>query len=264
MTRYLSPDSSEPSRRNSEAHRTYSGIDSSSKPMNSVTRFWAETSTAIPSTLNSSSEWYSPCPASRGAARAPRQQHGGDRRRRRRSGRGSAPGRRSRSAPEMIDAWWSKRDDLERRSRAPSVDDRQQRHDPLAHDRASAAARRAARPARRRRATTNGDSAGPVDVRALDGAGVAASERHGRSSAAVDAAYATSRPAAADLRLAAVSVCAGAIVALTVGSERLQHELRIEREHEDHGDERHDRDRLARARSRASRPAARRGCASRR
>ena len=45
----------------------YSGIESSSKPMNSVTRFCAETSTAIPSTLNSSSEWYSPWPALDGA-----------------------------------------------------------------------------------------------------------------------------------------------------------------------------------------------------
>ena len=31
----------------------YSGIDSSSKPRNSDTRFWAETSTAMPITLNS-------------------------------------------------------------------------------------------------------------------------------------------------------------------------------------------------------------------
>ncbi len=35
--------------------------------MNSVTSSCAETRIAIPSTLNSSSEWYSPCPASRGA-----------------------------------------------------------------------------------------------------------------------------------------------------------------------------------------------------
>ena len=54
-TRYFSPDSSEPSRRVSDAHRMYSGIDSSSIPRNSVTRFWAETNIAIPSTLNRSS-----------------------------------------------------------------------------------------------------------------------------------------------------------------------------------------------------------------
>ena len=39
MIRYLRPDSSERSRRSSVAHSTYSGIDSSSKPRNSVTRF---------------------------------------------------------------------------------------------------------------------------------------------------------------------------------------------------------------------------------
>ena len=45
----------------------YSGIDSSSIPRNSETRFWADTNTAIPSTLNRSNAKYSPCPDSRGA-----------------------------------------------------------------------------------------------------------------------------------------------------------------------------------------------------
>ena len=39
MIRYLSPDSSDVARRISVAHMTYSGMESSSKPMNSVTRF---------------------------------------------------------------------------------------------------------------------------------------------------------------------------------------------------------------------------------
>ena len=68
MIRYLRPDSSECSRRSSVAHSTYSGIDSSSKPMNSITRFVAPASTTMPSTETSNSAWYSPCPASAAAS----------------------------------------------------------------------------------------------------------------------------------------------------------------------------------------------------
>ena len=46
--RYFRPDSSDVERRISVAHSTYSGIDSSSSPRNSVTRFWAATSTNMP------------------------------------------------------------------------------------------------------------------------------------------------------------------------------------------------------------------------
>ena len=48
MIRYLSPDSSDVARRISVAHSTYSGIDSSSSPRNSDTRFVAATSTNMP------------------------------------------------------------------------------------------------------------------------------------------------------------------------------------------------------------------------
>src|SRR3954451_11173135 len=68
MIRYFSPDSSECSRRMWVAHSTYSGIDSSSKPMNSTTLSLAATSTTMPSTDISSSEKNSPSPASRAAS----------------------------------------------------------------------------------------------------------------------------------------------------------------------------------------------------
>ena len=55
MMRYLRPDSSEVERRISVAHRTYSGIDSSSSPRNSATRFCAATNTNIPAAEVSSS-----------------------------------------------------------------------------------------------------------------------------------------------------------------------------------------------------------------
>ena len=67
MIRYLSPDSSEEARCISVAQSTYSGIESSSMPMNSVTRFCAATRIAMPAIDASSSEWYSPCADSRGA-----------------------------------------------------------------------------------------------------------------------------------------------------------------------------------------------------
>jgi hypothetical protein len=64
MIRYLSPDSSECSRRMCVAHSTYSGIDRSSNPRNAATRFCAATSTTIPRIDVSSSAKYSPSPAS--------------------------------------------------------------------------------------------------------------------------------------------------------------------------------------------------------
>ena len=86
----------------------YSGIDSSSIPMNSVIRFWAATNTAIPSTLNRSSAWYSPWPDMRGAAARhdistaamPATAN---------SMMSSSERSSIRSAPEMIDAGWWKR-----------------------------------------------------------------------------------------------------------------------------------------------------------
>ena len=53
--RYFSPDSSDDARRISVAHRTYSGIDSSSRPRKTETRFCAATSTIIPAIVVSSS-----------------------------------------------------------------------------------------------------------------------------------------------------------------------------------------------------------------
>ena len=62
--RYFRPDSSECSRRMCVAHSTYSGIDNSSKPMNSTTRSLAATSTNMPRIEVSISAKYSPSPAS--------------------------------------------------------------------------------------------------------------------------------------------------------------------------------------------------------
>ena len=55
MIRYFRPASSDRSRRISVAHRTYSGIDSSSSPRNTDTRFCAATSTNMPPAEVSSS-----------------------------------------------------------------------------------------------------------------------------------------------------------------------------------------------------------------
>ena len=68
MIRYFSPDSSECSRLSSVAHSTYSGIDSSSRPMNSATVFCAAASSDMPPSEVSSSAWNSPCAASRAAS----------------------------------------------------------------------------------------------------------------------------------------------------------------------------------------------------
>ena len=62
MIRYLSPDSSEPSRRSAEPHSTYSGIDSSSNETKNAIRFWAWAIIVIPSTEQISSAWNSACP----------------------------------------------------------------------------------------------------------------------------------------------------------------------------------------------------------
>ena len=64
MIRYFRPDSSDCSRFMCVAHSTYSGIDSSSKPMKSTTRSLAATSTTMPRIEVSSSAKYSPSPAS--------------------------------------------------------------------------------------------------------------------------------------------------------------------------------------------------------
>jgi hypothetical protein len=48
MIRYFRPDSSDCSRFMCVAQSTYSGIESSSKPMNSTTRSLAATSTSMP------------------------------------------------------------------------------------------------------------------------------------------------------------------------------------------------------------------------
>src|SRR5436309_1557701 len=68
ITRYLSPASSECSRRMRLAHSTYSGIDSTSMPTNRTIRFSHEASSVIPATDDSSSEKNSPPPDSRSAA----------------------------------------------------------------------------------------------------------------------------------------------------------------------------------------------------
>jgi len=54
MIRYFRPDSSDGSRRISEAHSTYSGMDSSSRPTKTATVFCAETSRDMPPTEVSS------------------------------------------------------------------------------------------------------------------------------------------------------------------------------------------------------------------
>ena len=64
MIRYFRPDSSDCSRFMCVAHSTYSGIESSSKPMKSTTRSLAATSTTMPRIEVSSSAKYSPSPAS--------------------------------------------------------------------------------------------------------------------------------------------------------------------------------------------------------
>ena len=176
----------------------YSGIDSSSIPRNSVTRFCAETNTAIPSTLNSSSAWYSPWPDFARRDRAPATSAPRDRRRPRTACRARAPGRRSRSAPEMIDVVVVEAPDREPRSRAER-EQRQRRHDLLAdHGRAQQAdqqhdaAAAGQRDERRERL--------PVDVRALD-------VRPRRASSVIGSPPSTCGP-----RLA--WSCAGAIAAL--------------------------------------------------
>ena len=65
MIRYLRPASSDLVWRSSLAHSTYSGIESSSMPTNSVIRFSALASTTMPAIEPSSSPMYSPEPASR-------------------------------------------------------------------------------------------------------------------------------------------------------------------------------------------------------
>ena len=68
MIRYFSPDSSDCSRLSSVAHSTYSGIDSSSSPMNSATVFCALASSVMPLIDVSSSAWNSPWADSRAAS----------------------------------------------------------------------------------------------------------------------------------------------------------------------------------------------------
>ena len=78
MIRYFRPDSSERSRRIWVAHSTYSGIESSSKPMNSVTRFSAATSTTMPSTDRQQQRVELALARLGTASDAPRQQDGAD------------------------------------------------------------------------------------------------------------------------------------------------------------------------------------------
>jgi len=74
-----------------------------------VTRFWADTSTAMPNTLNSSSEWYSPCPALRGAGlRSDRITQAIAAAANTMSSTSASPS--IASAPEMIDAGWFRRE----------------------------------------------------------------------------------------------------------------------------------------------------------
>ena len=75
MIRYFSPDSSECSRRISVAHRTYSGIDRSSRPTNRTTVFWALPAATCPPMRGQQQGVELAVGGFAGRQRAPGQQH---------------------------------------------------------------------------------------------------------------------------------------------------------------------------------------------